>query len=336
MLPTTTINLIEQALSRADRIVAITHVSPDGDAISSLIATGLALQQLEKRFTLVCDDGLPERFLYLPLSDKIKIAPNGHYQLVFALDAGDSRRMGNAFSRLSSPQPTIINIDHHITNSRYGDINLVIPDATSTSEILFHLFPRLGVKLTPDLATTLLSGLVTDTLGFRTANVTSSTLRTASTLMDAGADLFTVTSKALVRKPYSTLLMFQKGLNNVQLEDGIIWTSISYRERMETGYNDTSSFGLGNLLAEVNEAVMSAVFLELADDRIKVGFRCRPPFNVSDLAMNLGGGGHHLAAGCTIDGPMEEIVPLVIQRSKETIRQQRTVLNVKAFDVRAR
>ena len=91
--------------------------------------------------------------------------------------------------------------------------------------------------------------------------------------------------------------MWQKGLNNIQIDDGVIWTSISYQERLDTGYEDTSSFGMGNLMAEVNEAVMSAVFLELANGRVRVGFRCRPPYSVSELAKTLGGGGHHLAAG---------------------------------------
>lgn len=333
MLPSATVNLIDLALDGANKIAAITHVSPDGDAISSLIAVGLALQQLDKQVKMVCDDGLPDRFHYLPLSNQVQTELDGDYDLIIALDAGDSRRLGKAFADLPKSRPPIINIDHHITNSKYGDINLVVPDASATTEILFNLFPELGIEITSDLATTLLSGLVTDTLGFRTANVSSDTLRTASALVDAGADLFSVTAKALTLKPFSTLLMWRKGLNNIQLEEGVIWTSISYQERLETGYEDTSSFGLGNMLAEVNEAVMSAVFLELANGRIKVGFRCRPPFKVSQLARSLGGGGHHLAAGCTLDGPLEEVVPMVVKRSKESIQRQRATLEVPALEV---
>jgi phosphoesterase RecJ-like protein len=333
VLPTATVNLIDHALDGANKVVAITHVSPDGDAISSLVAMGLALRQLDKQVTMVCDDGLPDRFRYLPLSNQVQTEPDGDYDLIIALDAGDSQRLGKAFADLPQPRPSIINIDHHITNSYYGDINLVVPDASATVEILFNLFPELGIEITSDLATSLLSGLVTDTLGFRTANVSSVTLRTASALVDAGADLFLVTAKALTLKPFSTLLMWQKGLNNVQLEDGVIWTSISYQERLETGYEDTSSFGLGNMLAEVNEAVMSAVFLELANGRVKVGFRSRPPFKVSQLARDLGGGGHHLASGCTLDGPLEEVVQLVVKWSKESIREQRVTLEVPALEV---
>lgn len=333
MLPSATVNLIDLALDGANRILAITHVSPDGDAISSLIATGIALRQLDKQVTMVCDDGPPNRFDYLPLFHQVQTKSDGVYDLIITLDAGDIRRMGKAFADLHKPRPPIVNIDHHITNSNYGDINLVVPDASATAEILFYLFPKLGIEVTSSLATTLLSGLVTDTLGFRTANVTSGTLLMASALIDSGADLFLVTSKALTLKPFSTLLMWQQGLNNVQLEDGVIWTSISYQERLETGYEDTSSFGLGNFMAEVNEAMMSAAFLELANGRIKVGFRCRPPFSVSQLARNLGGGGHHLAAGCTLDGSLEEVVRMVVKRSKEEIQRQRAILEAPTVDI---
>ena len=325
MLLPASVEAVVLALDTAERILVISHAAPDGDAISSLIATGLALQHLEKKYSLVNDDGLPERFCYLPLATKIMRTPEstGGYDLIIALDAGSPRRLGKAYLDLPKPLPPILNIDHHITNTLFGEVNLVVPEANATVEILFHLFPALGVKITPDLATCLLSGLVTDTLGFRTAGVTASTLRTASDLVDAGADLFTVTTKALNLKPLSALLMWQKGLNNIQIEDGVIWTSISNKERLDTGHEDLSSFGLGNMMAEVYEATMSAVLLELPDGRVKVGFRCRPPYSVSELAMGLGGGGHHLAAGCTLEGSLEKVETLIIDKSKESIREQR-------------
>jgi len=286
------------------------------------------LRQFGKFFTLVCDDSIPERFGYLPLASAIQNTPiqSIDYDLIIGLDAGDSSRLGRAFSQQDLQEPVIINIDHHVTNTRFGQINLVETRATATVEILYHLFLALGAEITPDLATALLTGLVTDTLGFRTAGVTKDTLRTASELVDAGADLFDVTSRALTLKPISTLLMWQHGLKNLQMEEGVIWTTISYAEKLETGYKNSSSFGLGNMLAEVNEAAMSAVLTEAANGQIKVGFRCRPPYNVSKLAMRLAGGGHDLAAGCTLEGTLEEIETLVISKAKESIRNQKAAL----------
>lgn len=326
MLPATIIESIRLSLAKAESVLVLSHVEPDGDAIASLAATGLALAQRGKRFALVCDDGLPERFQFLPMTDRISAAPQpgAAFDLIIALDAGDTSRLGNAFASLPAPLPTVINIDHHITNTRFGAINLIQPEATATTEILFELFSALNVPLSEPLAVCLLSGLVTDTLGFRTAGVSGHTLRIASQLVEAGANLYDVTAKALTLKPMSTLLLWQKGLNNMHFEEGLLWTSISSSEREEVGRLDSSSMGLSNLLVEVYKVSVSAVLVETSDGRVSVSFRCRPPYSVSELARGLGGGGHHLAAGCTVDGPLEKAVALVISRSKESMRQQRS------------
>jgi phosphoesterase RecJ-like protein len=317
---------IRLALEVAESVLVISHVGPDGDAIASLAATGLALEQLGKRFSLVCDDGLPERFTYLPMSDRITSAPSldTTYDLILALDAGDESRLGNAFALLPGPRPDVINIDHHITNTNFGAINLVRPEATSTVEVLFELFASLNLRLDEPMAVCLLSGLVTDTLGFRTASVSGRTLQIASQLVEAGADLYEVMNKALALIPMSTLLLWQRGLNNMHLEDGLLWTSISKGERVQTGYEGNGSSGLGNMLARVYQAPVSAVLVELEDGRVSVSFRCRPPYSVSELAVSLGGGGHHLASGCTIDGPLDAAAQLVIARATASIRGQRS------------
>ncbi len=328
MLDRSTIDLIKKSLDKAKQILVIAHIAPDGDAVGSLTAVGVALRQLGKTFSLVCDDGLPKRFVYLPLSEEVKRTPDLSldYDLVIALDCGDIERMGQAYSLLPEPKPPAINIDHHITNTNFGVINVVSVKANATTEILYDLFPELGVQFTPELSTCLLTGLVTDTLGFRTANVTSNTLRVASALVDNGVDLFTIMTKAMDLKELSTLMIWQLGLSNLKLEDGVMWTTISNEDRLKTGHNGTSSFGLGNMMANVYEAAMSAVILELGDGRVTVGFRCRPPYSVSELATGLGGGGHHQASGCTILGPLAQAERLVVAKSKEEIRKQRAQL----------
>jgi phosphoesterase RecJ-like protein len=126
-------------IASAGRILVITHVAPDGDALGSLTGTGLILQQLGKEFSLVCDDGLLPRFRYLPLSSHVRYAPDSRqrYDLVIAVDAGDQERMGQAYADLPEPKPPIVNIDHHITNTRFGRLNLVCEDCNATAEVLF-------------------------------------------------------------------------------------------------------------------------------------------------------------------------------------------------------
>ena len=319
---------IKTLLDQANHILVVTHVSPDGDAIGSLTAMGLALQQLEKETTLVCDDGSPARFSFLPLSDRIqnRTGTKEQFDLLVALDCGDMSRMGRAYADLPETDPPIINIDHHVTNTFFGDVNVVETDCNSTAEILYHLLPRLGISMTTELATSLLTGIVTDTLGFRTAGVTGETFQAASALMEAGADLTMITTEALLLKPLTTLQLWRVGLGNMKLEEeGVLWTSISQEEREAIGYEGSSSGGLVNMMANVDEATMSAVLIE-EDERVYVGFRCRPPYSVSELALNLGGGGHPLAAGCTLEGPLEKAEALVVDMSRESIRQQRAVL----------
>lgn len=315
---------IKQAINEAAHVVAITHVDPDGDALGSLAAIGVALSQLGKQVTLVCDDRVPARFRYLPMSDRMQpiVDQSGSYDLIISLDCGDELRLGQAYARWTEPRPPIINIDHHVTNTHFGKINLVDASAVSTTEILFGLFVELGYQLTADLALCLLTGIVTDTLGFRTVGVNARTLKIAGELMEAGADLSLVTMQSLNLKPMSTLRLWQIGLDNMRLENGLIWARISNAERESAGHLGAGTAGLVNLLADVNQAAISAVLLEMGDGSVRVGFRCRPPYSVSELAQNLGGGGHQLAAGCTLDGPLAKAESLVVEMSKEAIRQQ--------------
>jgi phosphoesterase RecJ-like protein len=324
-----TIQAIQQALEAARRILIITHVGPDGDALGSLTAMGMALAQRRKQFTLVCNDDVPSRFNYLPMIHQVRKRPNASmvYDLVIALDCGDELRMGRAYSMLPEPRPLIVNIDHHVTNTAFGAINLIDIEATSTAEILYKLFPELNIPLTTDIALSLLTGLVTDTLGFRTTGVTASTLRAASALIDAGADLSLVTRQTLNLKPLSTLRLWQIGLNKMRLEDGLMWVSITNEERTAIGYMNDSSGGLVNLLADVDRVAIGVVLMEMDDGSVRVGFRCHPPYSVSELALSLGGGGHPLASGCTLEGPLAKAEALVVESCKQAIYQQTAVID---------
>jgi bifunctional oligoribonuclease and PAP phosphatase NrnA len=322
------IEAIQRSIQDANQILVIAHVGPDGDALGSLTAVGVALTQWGKSFTLVCDDALPRRFDFLPLSETIQQQPDTavSYDILIAVDCGDELRMGKAFADLEGERPFIINIDHHITNTYFGDLNLIEAEATSTAEVLYGLFCEFGLSVTTNLAQSLLTGLVTDTLGFRTSNVTARTLKIAGELMEAGADLGLVMTRTLTVKPLSTIQLWQTGLNKMKVEDGLVWTSISNEERLAAGHLSASTAGLVNLIADVDEAAAGIVLLEVGDGSVRVGFRCRPPYNVSEVALNLGGGGHALAAGCTLPGPLAKAEAMVVSMMKESIRQQEAIM----------
>jgi phosphoesterase RecJ-like protein len=317
-------SLIRHTLEKADRILAVTHIDPDGDAIGSLSAVGQAFVQMGLRVTLACDDNVPARFAYLPMAADVqkRLDSQAGYDLVVAVDCADEFRMGNVFADLPNPKPSVLNVDHHVTNTYFGDFNVIEPAAASTTEILYGLFLELGVEITPDIALSLLTGLVTDTLGFRTMGVTANTLRTAADLIDAGADLGYVSMQALNLRAFSTMKLWRTGMNKMQFDDGLVWTAISNEERHAAEFRSSSSVGLTNLLADVEEAVMAAVLMESDDGLVKVSLRCRPPYDVAEVAVEHGGGGHVLAAGCTLPGPLEEAEATLVRSCKEAIKRQ--------------
>lgn len=328
MLDPRTVAAVAEVLDRSDRILVVTHIQPDGDAISSLAATGLALKELNISFDLVCDDKPPLRFDFLPNTAHVLTRPRKdvEYDLLIALDAADIERLGQAYTDLDSPKPPIVNIDHHVTNTNFGVINLVDGQAGSTTELLHRLLPLLGVQINAEIAQCLLTGLITDTLNFSTSSVNSTTLRAAADLIDAGANLFEISSKGYKLKQKTTLMLWQVGLRNMKVEEDLLWTTISNEERQATGHTGSGSSGLGNFMADVYQAAMSAVLVELENGDISVSFRCRPPYDVAEIAMAFGGGGHRLAAGCTVDGSLYEVECLVVDRSKTMIRKQRAQL----------
>lgn len=316
--------MIQHLFNKAAHVLVVTHIDPDGDAIGSLTAIGQAFKQQGVRVTLVCDDRVPERFTYLPMADQVQQRPKDYtnYDLMVVVDCGDVGRMGDVYTDYQGPFPTIINIDHHVTNTRFGDVQLIDDKATSTTEILYDLFCELGIEITADIALSLLTGLVTDTLGFRTVGVTAKTMKIASELMAAGADLPFVTTNALTVRPLKTLQLWTVGLKGLKLEGGLAWATINLAERAAIEFRGQSSMGLVNLFADVDEVAVGAVLMEIEDGLVRVGFRCRPPFNVADVAHELGGGGHFLAAGCTIEASLAEAEMLVVKTCQEAILRQ--------------
>ena len=316
--------MIQFAIEKANRVLVIAHVDPDGDAIGSLTAVGQGLQQLGKRVTLACDDNVPPRFQGLPLAGEVRRAPRAdvQYDLIVAVDCADESRMGWAYESLPEPKPTLANIDHHITNTEFGDVNLLDAEATSAAEILFDLLPALGVNWTPDLAKSVLTGIVTDTLCFRVAGTTHKTLQAAAVLTAAGANLPEITMQAINIKPLSTLRLWREGLINMKMEGGLLWTSISKEAREAAGFPGNGNAGLVSFLGNAEQAAMGIVMTEMDGGRVIVGLRCRPPYDVSELAMALGGGGHPLAAGATMDGPLEKVERLVVSMAREYIANQ--------------
>jgi phosphoesterase RecJ-like protein len=282
------------------------HVAPDGDALGSLTGLTRALRQLDMSPIAACADPIPSGFDYIPGVETVVENVADPFDLVIALDCSDLRRLGSFRDLPHFHQHPLVNIDHHITNVAFGDVNVVDPGASSTAEVLLHLLDHLEIELDERLATSLLVGIVTDTRGFRTSNVTPRVLEAALRLMEAGASLPYISEHGLDRRPMVVVRLWGAALSHLRFANGVIWASLPLTVQAEIGYQGSGDAGLASFLVSADEADISAVFVEQEDGSINVGMRAVPGFDVAQLALQFGGGGHALAAGFSIAGPLEK------------------------------
>ncbi|MBE2268747.1 MAG: bifunctional oligoribonuclease/PAP phosphatase NrnA [Anaerolinea sp.] len=320
----TTINWTNatETVDAAQTLLLVTHLNPDGDAIGSLLGLGNALRERGKTPLLAVDGGVPGFLRFLPGSDTVVgDLTVGEWDVMISLDSSDEPRSGKVGEFGRAHSKTVINVDHHPTNTRFGQVHVVMPEAVSTTEIVFRWLGEMSQPVTLAAAIPLLTGLVTDTNGFRTSNVRSSTLEIAQRLMEAGASLTEVTARTLGSKPYQTIQLWKYVLPSVELDAGVIQATIRREDCVKVNSDDPSSGGLVEFLLTANEAMVSAVFKELEDGRVELSFRCKPGYDVATLALSLGGGGHKQASGATIAGNVEQAKLRVLPLLRQVVAQ---------------
>lgn len=312
------IQRIQELLQPARRVLLVTHVAPDGDAIGSLLGLGRMLSERGKAVTLACADAVPERYFWLPGSKEVERGPSGSYDVVVAIDCSDERRMGSVYSDDLRGLP-VLNIDHHATNTRFGTMNWVEPAAVSTTQMVLALADALEWTVDLEVATCLLTGLVTDTRAFRTSNVDSTALRSALRLVEAGASLSEITHRALNERPLASVRVWGEAIARLHLEGDILWTEVTrdMRERWSIAGDGVS--GLTNLLSSVREGKVVIVFTEQEDRTVDVGLRSVPGWDVAQVALRLGGGGHPQAAGCTLEGDLDQVRERVLSEVRSSL-----------------
>lgn len=322
-IPVGLVDLIRQS----HRILLASHINADGDAYGSLLGMTLVLQALGKQPHPAMHDPVLEEFRFLPGAADIRPprAVGADYDLILALDASSLDRLGAVYHEGKLSGVPLGVIDHHITNTLFGTVSWVEPTCAATCQMVAYLADALGVKLTPTLAECLLTGIITDTLCFRTSNTTPAVLEVAMHLQEAGANLAAIVQRTLNRMPFSTLRLWGLVLPEARLEDGVLWAVVRRGQLAAAGKDDDES-KLNTIFATIVEADISAVFTEKIGNSgkgaVECSFRAKPGFNVGELALSFGGGGHPAASGCTIAGPLEEVVALVVDALKETRRRQ--------------
>ena len=305
--------VIRQSLASAQRILIVSHVRPDGDAVGSLLGLGLALIEAGKDVQMVLADGVPASFRKLPGSQLVKHRLDGAVDLRIVVDCADRARVGGALQDHETPD---INIDHHVTNSGYGAVNLIEPDSVATCAVLTAHLAAWDLRISANVASALLNGIISDTIGFRTHNTTSAALRQAADLVDAGANLSGIYADALINRSFPAVKYWGCGLQKFQREDRLAWTDLTLEDRAAAGYRGNDDADLVNVLSAVEDIDIALIFVEQKGGIIKISWRCVPGLDVSQIALSFGGGGHPAAAGANIPGTMAEVQEKVLNATR--------------------
>src|SRR6476620_1415558 len=307
-----------EAIRGGERFVVTTHENPDGDALGSLLAMKLALDQLGKDPVMVLfgDAPLPGEYNFMPLAGLQRRWPDDVSERVLvALDCANE-------SRIADPEvlgrvPLSIDLDHHHDNSRFGDVNFVVADASSTGEVLRDLFRELGVDLTPEIAEPLYIALVTDTGRFQYTNTTPKALRLAAELVEAGADVHRVFQGVYENVQFAKLKLLARALERAQVYEGgaVVVSYLLRGDFAAVGAAEPYSEGIIDFLRAVEGSELSALIREPPRDDgpvHRVSLRASiDELDVSAIARTFGGGGHRQAAGFSSDASVDEITELI-------------------------
>jgi bifunctional oligoribonuclease and PAP phosphatase NrnA len=308
---------IKDRLEQANKIIIASHIRPDGDAIGSLLGLGLALKDSGKTVQMILMDGVPASFRHLEGSNLIVKEPGRDFDTFITVDCADYKRVGKAFESLSGPD---INIDHHKTNENFGKINLIEPEEVATAAILANHMPAWGLKITKPVADALLTGIITDTLGFRTSNTNPSALRLCAMLMETGSNMPDLYMRSLVHKSFPAARYWGAGLSRLEQENGIVWGTLTLDDRKRSGYGGNDDADLINLISAIHGNKVGMIFVEQSDNHVKISWRAlEEGIDVSPIAKQFGGGGHAAAAGADIPGGLSEVQPTVLKATKEIL-----------------
>lgn len=308
--PADPVAAILDVLRRGERFLVCSHSRPDGDAVGSVLAFGMLLEQMGKRADLVTADRVPMLYRRMPGADAIRTARRvyGPYDAVILLECdGIERTQLRGLDGFF-----LINIDHHLSGRPYAALNWIDRHAASVGEMVYRLIRAAGVPVTPQMATCLYVTLLTDTGGFCYGSVDASTFALAEDLVRAGADPIRIAQEVCFSTPVAKMLLLGAALSNLQREGRIAWLWITHQDMVRTCAAEEDCEGIVNYAVGI-QGVETAVFLrELPERRFRLSLRSKGRVNVAAIAERLGGGGHESAAGCTLDGPLAHALDQIL------------------------
>ncbi len=305
-------NKILETFKTSNNFLIISHKNPDGDTIGANFGLHLCLKALNKSVISYCDSELPFEFKFL-LDFGIEFTNNSEsillkkFDTVIMVDCADNKRVRD-FEKIRENCNTLINIDHHVTNNNFGDLNLVQPEKSSTGEIIYNILKQGGLPLNKDIAIPLYVAVVTDTGSFRYSNTTPETFKVAAELISFGINAYEITEKIYESKPYKRILLLKEALNNLYLSKNkkvaVMILRKDILKKYNATYDDTDGFvNYGRSIAGVE----ISIFIKEEEDGCKLSFRSKGNLDVTKIAVKFGGGGHRNAAGAFVNMNLKSI-----------------------------
>lgn len=307
--------MYEQLYSRIQQcstIAVTSHFRPDGDAIGSTLALGLALQGMGKKVYMWNEDGVPARYAFLEGAELIQPLPEtvpADVEMLICVDTGDWKRLGDRTQQLLVDFPLIVNVDHHGTNTRYGHLQVIEPETAACAFVLFNMLKSWGVKMTRPVADALYVGISTDTGSFQYGSTTPEVMHAAGELLAAGVDVAGVNRRVYQEVPYSSLLMQREVLNHMVVEAGGRLAHYSMpagrKAELQVSLEDTKD--LVDVVRVLQGVKVAIIFEDLEDGRIRVSLRSKDAsISVAAIASLFGGGGHAMASGIRMRGELAD------------------------------
>jgi len=299
-----------EVLRKGERFLVCSHARPDGDAVGSMLALGMFIEQLGKHADMVMADQVPKIYCGLPGSDRIRVTQtvDGSYDAAILLECDGVQRTGVS----GLEQHFLVNIDHHASGHEYANLNWIDRDATSVGELVYRLAKAGGAMVTPEMADCLYTTVLTDTGGFCYGSMRASTFGLAQELVAAGADPVRIAQDVYFSTPASKLMLLGSALSNLNREGRLAWLWVTHEDVVRACANDEDCEGIVNFGLCVS-GVEAAVFLrELPEGCVRIGLRSKGQVDVAAIAERLGGGGHEGAAGCTLAGPLQRAIDEIL------------------------
>ncbi|NQT28961.1 MAG: bifunctional oligoribonuclease/PAP phosphatase NrnA [Candidatus Saganbacteria bacterium] len=315
------LSAIKKAVKRARTALIVSHIDPDGDSIGSMIALFIILSRLGLKVSLYSQDGVPRIYNFLPDVSEVKnkVPPREHFDLLFAVDSSDIKRLGDKIV-IKQIAKTIINIDHHLDNTNYGDINYV-QRCSSTAEIIYKLAKFLKVPIDRSIAQNLYVALITDTGNYRYENTSAETFSMAAELLRAGVDTHDITTRIYDTKSITSIRIQAAALGDLETTSdrkcAFATVTLDMMERFHAKGEDL--VGLVDQIRSI-DGVEVAILFRQEGDKVKVNFRSKDRINVSEIAKGFGGGGHVRAAGAIIAGDLSSAKNKVVSEVEKYLK----------------